>query len=150
MNTTSTDTSKPLPEPSDLAAPFWAALRAGELRLQHCDRCGHFNHPPRISCPKCHGHSFSWVPVAARGTVYSYTVVHRAPMSAFKADLPYAVALVDIEGTPVKLLSNLLAPLGAIHIGMPVDVVFEPASDEITLFKFVPSKNPGEAVHAQH
>jgi len=150
MNTNTLGTSKPLPEPSDLAAPFWDALRAGELRLQHCDRCGHFNHPPRISCPKCHGKVFTWTAVAPRGTVYSYTIVHRAPMPAFKPDLPYAVALVDIDGTPVKLLSNLLAPIGTIRIGMPVELVFEPASDEITLFKFAPLAQPVEAVNAQH
>lgn len=150
MNTASTDTAKPLPEPSDLAQPFWAGLRAGELRLQRCDACGHFNHPPRISCPKCHGKAFTWTAVAPRGTVYSFTIVHRAPMPAFKADLPYAVALVDIEGTPVKLLSNLLAPVGQVHIGMPVELVFEAASDEITLFKFAPAARHGEASHAQH
>lgn len=148
MNAIIADAGKPLPEPSELALPFWAGLRSGELRLQRCDGCGHFNHPPRISCPKCHGLSFTWTRVAPRGTVYSYTVVHRAPMPAFKADLPYAVALVDIEGTPVKLLSNLLAPVGEVRIGMPVDLVFESVNESMTLFKFVPRQPAAEVGHA--
>ena len=150
MNPSDTGSGKPLPEPSDIALPFWTALRAGQLHLQQCNSCGHFNHPPRISCPQCHGKAFSWTQVAPRGTVYSYTIVHRAPMPAFKADLPYAVALVDIEGTSVKLLSNLLASTDHVHVGMPVDVVFEPASDAITLFKFVPAEQTREACRAQN
>jgi uncharacterized OB-fold protein len=142
--------SKPLPEPSALAQPFWAALRNGQLQLQRCTGCGHFNHPPRITCPKCHGKSLVWTEVAPRGTVYSYTIVHRAPMPCFKADVPYAVALVDIEGTPARLLSNLSGPLDQVRVGMPVDVVFERASDEITLFKFAPAARSQENPHAQH
>jgi len=150
MNTIDTNSGKPLPEPSDIALPFWAGLRAGQLRLQRCDGCGHYNHPPRISCPKCHGKAFTWTAVAARGIVYSYTTVFRAPMPVFKAELPYVVALVDVEDTPVKLLSNLLAPPDQVHIGMPVNLVFEPASDDITLFKFAPAAQSSEARHAQH
>jgi uncharacterized OB-fold protein len=145
MNTSDTTAAKPLPEPSELAQPFWAGLRSGELRLQRCDHCGHFNHPPRIACPECHGKAFTWTGVTPRGTIYSYTIVHRAPMPAFKADLPYVVALVDIEGTSAKLLSNLLAPPSQVRVGMPVKVVFEVASEDITLFKFM----PGEAGDAQ-
>lgn len=150
MTAADPDSAKPLPEPSALAKPFWSALRAGKLQLQRCTSCGHFNHPPRITCPKCHGKAMLWTEVAPRGTVYSYTIVHRAPMPSFKADLPYAVVLVDITGTPVKLLSNLLAPADQVFVGMPVDLVFEPASEEITLFKFAPAAHSREDAHARH
>lgn len=150
MTASDPGSDKPLPEPSALARPFWAALRNRQLHLQRCTDCGHFNHPPRITCPKCHGKSLAWTQVAPQGTVYSYTIVHRAPMPCFKADVPYAVVLVDIDGTPARLLSNLLAPPAQVHIGMRVDVVFEPASDEITLFKFAPAALSKDAPHAQH
>lgn len=130
---------KPLPVPSELARPFWDALGRGELRLQRCDGCGHFNHPPRIACPACHGRRFTWTQVEPRGTLYSYTIVHRPPVPAFKADVPYAVALVDIAGTNARLLSNLRAPLASLRVGMPVQVAFEPADGEITLFSFKPA-----------
>lgn len=135
---------KPLPVPTELARPFWEALRHGELRLQQCEACGHFNHPPRIACPGCHGQRFAWTLVEPRGTVYSYTVVHRPPVPAFKADVPYLVALVDITGTNARLLSNLRAPLDSARIGMPVRVVFEPVDADFTLFHFAPS----ETAHA--
>jgi uncharacterized OB-fold protein len=129
---------KPLPIPSDLARPFWDALRRKELQLQRCDNCGHYNHPPRISCPRCHGHALTWTPVKPEGTVYSYTIVFRPPVPAFKADVPYAVALVDITGTGVKLLSNLDAVPDSLRVDMPVDVVFDAVTPEMSLFRFKP------------
>ena len=134
-----TETTKPLPIPSELAQPFWDALRENELKLQQCQGCSVHIHPPKIICPRCHGRRFEWARVKPTGHVYSYTIVHRAPIPAFKPDVPYAVALVDIEGTEARLLSNLLAPLDQIQVGMPVDLVFDKASDDITLFRFKPA-----------
>jgi len=130
--------SKPLPIPSTLARPFWDALRAGELRLQNCRNCGRFNHPPKIVCPRCHGRDFEWKAVEPRGTIYSYTIVHRAPIPAFKAEVPYAVALVDIAGTEVRLLASLAAPLDQISVGLPVTVEFDHVTEEFSLFRFRP------------
>ena len=130
--------AKPLPEPTPLAQPFWDALKQGEMRLQCCDGCGHFNHPPLIACPRCHGRGLTWKKVAQTGTLYSYTIVHRPPMAAFKGDVPYAVGLIDIDDTDARLLSTVLAPLDQLRIGMRLQLVFEEASPAITLFKFKP------------
>lgn len=130
--------AKPIPIPSDLARPFWVALQGKELHLQRCDACGFFNHPPRISCPRCHGHAFTWTQVTPEGTVYSYTIVHRPPVPAFKLEVPYAVALVDITGTNVRLLSNLLATKEELRVGLQVEIVFDDVNHDITLFRFKP------------
>lgn len=127
---------KPLPTPTALATPFWEALRQGELRLQHCPKCGHFNHPPKLLCSHCHNRELVWDKVGHTGTVYSYTIVHRPPFPAFKADVPYAVGLVDIEGTDVRLLSSLLVPLDQLAVGLPVEVAFNDVTDDFTLFQF--------------
>ncbi|GAA4326939.1 OB-fold domain-containing protein [Pigmentiphaga soli] len=128
--------NKPLPTPSAMARPFWDALRNGELRLQHCPACGHFNHPPRLLCSKCHNRDLKWDKVEPSGTVYSYTIVHRPPFPVFKEDVPYAVGLVDIDGTDVRMLGSLLAPLDAISVGMRVKVIFDDVTDDFTLFRF--------------
>jgi uncharacterized OB-fold protein len=130
--------AKPLPQPTPLAQPFWDALKQGEVHLQCCDDCGHYNHPPQIICPRCHSRSLSWKPVAQTGTLYSYTIVYRPPMAAFKADVPYGVGLINIDGTDARLLSNVLAPIDTLRIGMRLQLIFEAASPEITLFKFKP------------
>jgi uncharacterized OB-fold protein len=68
---------------------------------------------------------------SGRGTVYSYTVVHRPPRPAFA--VPYIVAIVELdEGW--HMLTNLVdvAP-AAVTVGMPVEASFRPMSEEITL-----------------
>ena len=77
-----------------------------------------------------------WAESSWRGTVYSYTIVHRPPRPDFA--VPYVVAIVELdEGW--HMLTNLVdvAP-ATVHVGMPVEVVFRAMSDEITLPYFGP------------
>lgn len=41
----------PMPGPDD--APFWAAWRRRELRIQRCSDCATFRHPPGLVCAAC-------------------------------------------------------------------------------------------------
>jgi uncharacterized OB-fold protein len=127
---------KPIPVPTAVSAPFWDALRRHEFVLQQCSNCRAFNHPPKITCPKCHSLDLKWAPVATTGTVYSFTIVHRAPTPAFKNDVPYAVGLVDIDGTGVRLLSSLEVPPEEIRVGLPVQLSFDDVAEDFTLFRF--------------
>lgn len=130
---------KPLPEPTPLAEPFWEALKKKELHLQKCTKCGHFNHPPKVACSNCHSRELAWTRVAETGEVYSYTIVHRPPVPAFKEDVPYAVGLVDIDGTDVRLLSSLRMPPDEVRIGLRVKVMFDDVTEDTTLFRFEPA-----------
>lgn len=139
MSAASTEVGvKPIPTPSALAEPFWDALKRREFVLQRCTSCGHHNHPPKIICPKCHAQKLEWSAVARTGTIYSYTVVYRPPIAAFKADVPYAVGLVDIDGTDVRLLSSIVAPVDQVKVGMRVELMFDPVREDFTLFRFRP------------
>ncbi len=138
MSATIETPAKPVPVPSALAKPFWDALQRHEFMLQRCANCGHCNHPPQLICTRCHSKDVQWTEVAQTGTLYSYTIVHRPPILAYKPDVPYGVGLVDIDGTDARLLSNVLCPPSELRIGMRVQLVFETASEAITLFKFKP------------
>jgi uncharacterized OB-fold protein len=61
------------------------------------------------------------VRASGRGTVHSFTVVHRAPPE-FVAEAPYVVALVDLEEGP-RMMSRLLGvEPAAVVVGMPVEL----------------------------
>lgn len=80
-----------------------------------------------------------WVDVSGRGTVYSYTVIRQNFSRAFRALLPYVVALVDLDEGP-RLMTNIVGcDPGAVRIGLPVRVRFEPVSDEAWLPCFEPA-----------
>jgi uncharacterized OB-fold protein len=71
--------------------------------------------------------------------------MHQIYHAAFAAEVPYAVVVVKLAEGP-KMISNLVdCPPTEIVIGMPVEVVFETMTDEITLPKFRRARSAGRA-----
>jgi uncharacterized OB-fold protein len=129
---------KPLPRPTEDSAPFWEAAFRGELRMQQCADCGHVRFPPALLCARCLSDRAEWVRLSGRGTVYSWIVVHQSQHPAFNADVPYNVAIVELEEGP-RLHTNLIGCSNEqIHIGMPVEVAFQKVNDDTALVKFRP------------
>ena len=89
--------TRPLPEPTPVTAPFWEACKAHLLLLQQCETCGHIQFYPRSLCTACMSDDLRWRPARGRGTVYSYSTVHRALLPGFEEDLPYVVAMIELE-----------------------------------------------------
>lgn len=132
--------AKPVPVVQPWARPFWDAARAGKLVLQHCEDCAMPIHYPRIACPHCGSDRLGWRAASGRGTVYSYTVVVSNAPSAFLADMPYVVAVIELD-EGVRMLSNIVdCDVDALRCDMPVEVVFEELTEEFTLPKFRPSR----------
>jgi uncharacterized OB-fold protein len=77
----------------------------------------------------------AWIETSGKGTIYSFTVVHRAP-AQFVDAAPYVVALVDLADG-VRMMTNVVgcAP-SAVRIGAAVEVEFEDVTPEISLPKF--------------
>jgi uncharacterized OB-fold protein len=131
-----TPIAKPVPEASPALAPFFAAARAGRLVVQRCAGCGALRFPPRELCSGCLGREATWQDVSGRGEIFSYNVMHQVYHPGFAADVPYAVVIVTLEEGP-KITSNLVGcPVDEIAVGMPVEVVFEQVSPDVTLPKF--------------
>lgn len=130
-----TEYAKPLPVPDGDTRPYWDAAKEHRLMIQRCQDCQRTIFYPRSVCPHCMSDRIDWIQASGRGTIYSYTVVHRSP-AAFKDDVPYVVALIDLaEG--VRLMSNVVecAP-SDVRIGAAVEVFFDDVTPEITLPKF--------------
>jgi uncharacterized OB-fold protein len=129
---------KPLPRPSEDTAPYWEAAHKGELRMQKCGDCGHVRFPPSLLCARCLSESAEWTKLSGRGKVYSWIVIHQSQHPAFNADTPYNVAIVELEEGP-RLHTNIVGCANEdIHIGMPVEVVFDRVSDDTAMPKFKP------------
>jgi len=131
---------KPLPAITEDGAPYWAATRSNELRVQRCTACSHLRFPPSVVCPKCLAFEHEWTKLSGRGRIYSFIIVHRPQHPGFYNDVPYNVAIVELE-EGIRLHSNVVeCDNGDLTIGMPVEVVFEKIDDEITLPKFRPRR----------
>jgi uncharacterized OB-fold protein len=128
----------PFPVPNPDNAGFWEACRRGELRLQRCTPCRAWRHHPRPMCPQCGSLDYEWALASGRGAVHTFTIVHRPTLPAFEDRLPYNVVAVRLD-EGVYMVSNLVdCRLEDIRIGLPVEVVFEPLTEEIALPKFRP------------
>jgi uncharacterized OB-fold protein len=131
--------AKPLPRKDPLAAPFWEHAREERLAVQRCPRCGDLHFPPTQVCPSCLSEEQEWQVVSGDATIVSWVEFHQAYWPGFRAELPYNVVLVELAEGP-RLLSNLVAPPAeGIRPGMKLRVVFDKATDELTLPKFAPA-----------
>ena len=136
MSATTDKPTKPLPQVSPEMAPFFDAARRHVLAVQHCAGCGTMRFPARTICSKCLSRDATWAPVSGRGTVFSFAIMHQAIHPGFAAETPYAVVVVELDEGP-RLLSNLVdCPTADVHIGMPVEVVFDELTPDVTLPKF--------------
>lgn len=104
--------------------PRYWRLRNQRYRLEgtKCKQCGAISFPPRIICPDCKSAHMESYELIGLGKVYSYTIIHQAP-DIFDKNIPYAVALIDLEGgTRITAQLTDIDPAD-VSIGMPVEMV---------------------------
>ena len=119
---------RPRPVLDALSRAYWEGAGRGELAIQHCEECGHYQHPPRPLCERCTSASFAFPAVSGRGVVHSFATNHQRNVAGFEQAVPYVNLIVELEEQPqLYLLSDLPAgEAGWVAIGAPVEVVFEP------------------------
>lgn len=121
--------AKPLPQIDNVNAEYWQAAREGRLLVQQCPACGHRQWYPRALCTEC-GAEPEWLETAGRGTVHTFTIIRQQGIPAFKAELPYAVVMVDLEEGPRVFGAMPGVDVARVAIGLPVEVYFVAAADD--------------------
>lgn len=129
---------RPIPAPSPLTAPYWEACRRGELAIQRCAGCRRFVHFPEAACPFCGGADLPYETVSGRGTVHTFTVVHRTFLPGFTP--PYVVAWIDLDEGARAFGDVVHCAPEDVRIGLPVRVCFDDPAD--------PPAGPAEADEA--
>ena len=128
--------TKPLPLMTGLTKQFYDWCKQRELRFQRCTKCGTWRHVPREICPECGSSDWEWAKSCGRGKVFTWTVAARPMHPAFVADIPYAPVVIQME-EGVRLLSQVIdCPPEELEMDMPVEVVFDDVTPEVTLPKF--------------
>jgi uncharacterized OB-fold protein len=114
--------------PTPAPAEFWEAAASGRLLVQRCEACGHRQFYPRAWCTEC-GADPTWEEVSGRGTVHTYTVIRQQGAKPFRNEIPYVVAMIELEEGP-RMMGNITGcPVEDVAIGMAVRayaVVAEP------------------------
>ncbi len=121
----------PAPQVNPETKPFWDAAAAGRLMIGKCNACGQVHFYPRALCPFCLSDKTALMPAAGTGTIYSYSVMRRAP-------IPYAIAYVTLE-EGVSMMTNMVdCDLDRIRIGQKVKLVWKPSEGGPPVPMFTP------------
>ena len=131
---------KPIPVPTPETQFFWDKCKEHELWLQRCETCQHVFFYPRMHCPECLSEDVPGFRSSGKGILWTYMINHR-PVPGFEDDGPYAIAVVQLEEGP-RMMSNIVGIENTpenLVLDMPLEVVFEDATEEISIPKFKPA-----------
>lgn len=106
---------------------FLVALRdEKKIMGNHCPECSTVFVPPRKNCGKCFKDipTDKWVELGREGVVTTFTKVHFSyPLQP--ADLPFAYALIRLDGADVDFLHVIKEGLEQLEKGARVKAVFK-------------------------
>jgi uncharacterized protein len=132
------DYTKPIPIPSIESKPYWDGLKQHKLLMQRCDGCGKFWFPPSLLCPHCNDGRFTWSETKGTGRVFSFVVYHRVYHPGFADEVPYTVAVIELDEGP-RLISNVIGiPPDQVVCDMRVKIAYDDITDAMTIPKFAP------------
>ena len=144
---------RPLPVPHLDNKEFWEGCKKHELLVQRCKDCGIYRFPPRPMCHECNSFDVEWVKASGKGKIYTWTVLSNLPRvdiadlrprlaiekwripRSFRDEAPIGLVIVELDDAgSVHIVSNMVdCNVDEISMEMPVEVVFEDVTDEITL-----------------
>lgn len=130
---------KPLPNPDENTQPFFDALTEHKLLLQYFPSADHYQFPYSDRCYKDWSTEWEWREAAGTGEVYSWVRMHQLYHPSWKEEIPYTLAVVQLDEGP-RMNTNLVhAAAEEVRVGMRVKVFFDDVTDEFTLPKFEPA-----------
>jgi len=134
----------PLQDPAyTQISAFFDALKEGRFITSYCKNCDKMHWPPRIACTSCTAESLEWRELSKRGTIYAFTQMILGARLGFKKEVPFCIAVVEIEGTPFKILSRVDdARYEDLKIGMPIELKVINLPDGRVFYRYRPTPVP--------
>ncbi len=118
-----------IPNPETQA--FWDAATRGKFLIRRCAACGKAHWYPRAICPFCFSDRTEWAEASGKGTIYTFSVMRRAPV-------PYAIAYVTLAEGPTMMTNLVECDFAALRIGQEVRLVFTPTEGGPPVPTFTP------------
>ena len=113
----------PSPGVNPETAAFWDAAKEGRFLIRACTACGKAHWYPRAICPHCFSDRTEWREGTGRGTIYSVSVMKRAPEV-------YAIAYVTLAEGPTMMTNIVECDFDALHIGQDVALTWRPTQGD--------------------
>ena len=136
-----TEYKKPLPVVQPWSKEFWEGAKQHKLLIQECQDCKTKIFYPRQYCPDCWSANLGWAEASGKATIFCHTITMAGVEEKFAKDLPYVLAMVNLE-EGIRMMTRIVeCDPDEVSIGMDVEVVFEDITEEFSLPFFRPVKN---------
>jgi uncharacterized OB-fold protein len=133
--------AKPLPGPDGVSSPYWAGVAGGRLLVQRCPECGKRQFYPRALCIACGG-TPEFEEASGSGSVHTFTVIRQNGLPPFTSELPYVVAMVDLDEGP-RVMGNVTGcPPEDVYIGMRLRAYGVEAEPGVAIPQWEPDPGP--------
>lgn len=120
-------------ETSRITRRFWEAFHGGEIQYQTCAACRQVTFPPRLVCSSCGGAEFSWQVSRGEGVVIALTEVHRPASPLLRDEVPFLLALIDLD-EGFRMMGRIV-----VEGARAIDI------DDRVVLRRVPSRDGGES-----
>ena len=127
---------RPMPKATPVSKEFWEGINRHEFLIQKCIACGQNIFYPRTHCTKCMSTDLKWIKSSGRGKIYSFTIVRQALLPAFFSEVPYVLAVIELEEGPHLLTNIVSTDIDKVKIGANVVVVYDEIAPQVILPKF--------------
>jgi uncharacterized OB-fold protein len=107
--------------------------------FQECGDCGTRYFYPRPLCPACLSRSVRWIDASGLARLHTFVVNHRPPRG-YPVPAPFVIGIVELDEGP-RMMSHIVGvepDPATLRCELPLEVVFEDITPEITLPKFRP------------
>ena len=109
--------------PAMLTTEFWEEIKNGKLVRPVCQDCDISFFSPQTLCPQCQSDNWKFRESSGKGSIYSFTIVHRPPDNAYPS--PYIIIDVELE-EGWRMYSRLIdCSPSEVKIGQAVRVSFK-------------------------
>lgn len=103
----------------------YEGLATDRLLVTRCGACSRAQFPPRVVCYGCGtAGEFEWFEAAGTGVVWSYVTFHKAYFPPEKRQVPYDVAVVQLDEGPLLVTNLVDVPDDVRSIGLRVRARF--------------------------
>ena len=120
-----------------ISKEFWESIKQHKFIIQKCKKCSKYIFYPREFCPYCLSSNLKWVQATEYGTIHTYSIIYRPPFSAFKENIPYNIAIIELD-EGVRLMGTIInCNNNEIKIGRKVKIVFKDIYQEYSIPYFI-------------
>lgn len=124
---------------------WWAAVADRTLMLNRCGACGRDSLYVRPFCPHCWSEDVRLVPASGRSRLYTWSVIHQNA-APFDTQLPYVVAMVDLDEGPRLMTVLTNCPAERLCAGMELEIDFREDGDGFVVPVFRPVPDNTERI----